>query len=76
MTQSASHISSRRVILDGAIGVGAGAVAVMLISTLDLFGLATLVQQTDQPMLYVALMLFKPTMLTGVLAVGYSVRRH
>ncbi len=65
-------IRTRRLLIHGAFGAIAGGLAVVVVLTLNLLGLGTMVSQMEHSAFHLSIMLFKPSMLFGVAAVGCS----
>ncbi|MDJ0608938.1 MAG: hypothetical protein QNJ67_08155 [Kiloniellales bacterium] len=65
-------IRTRRLLVHGALGTIIGSLAVIVVLTLNVFGLGTMVSQMEHATFHLSIMLFKPSMLFGVAAVGLS----
>ena len=68
-------LGRRSIVIDGALGTLFGAALVLVLLASDSFALGTMVRQSEQAWLHVFVMLFKPMLLFGVLAAGWSLLR-
>ena len=66
----------RQLLSDTAIGAGLAAVVVMTLLGFDILNLGTMVLQTQHSALFLALMFFKPMLVFGSCAAGWSVLRR
>ena len=57
-------------------GATSGALLVALMVAMDAFGLGSLIQQNENPVEHLSVMLVKPVILFGLLAMGWSLWRQ
>ena len=65
-------IRTRRLLVHGALGTIVGSLAVIVVLSFNVLGLGTMVGQMEHATFHLSIMMFKPSMLFGVAAVGLS----